>query len=212
VKEKLTVIPNTVDIDAVAEQSAMAPDPALLRFLDGHHGSFVFIMIGRNDPVKDFPLAYEAFRRLSRTGHSCVLVVVGIEETDSQFAQLRSEYPSSVFGLPPVENAAPALRRSDALLCTSEKEGSPLTVLEAFALGKPVVATDVPGLRDLITDGADGLLCSLTPETIADAMRSISADKTLYRRLSSGAALTASKQSVQSWERRYHSIYSSTRD
>jgi glycosyltransferase involved in cell wall biosynthesis len=43
-------------------------------------------------------------------------------------------------------------------VCASEKEGWGLTVIEANQLGTPVVASDVPGLRDSVRDGQTGLL------------------------------------------------------
>jgi glycosyltransferase involved in cell wall biosynthesis len=43
-------------------------------------------------------------------------------------------------------------------VCASEKEGWGLTVIEANQLGTPVVASDVPGLRDSVRDGRTGLL------------------------------------------------------
>jgi glycosyltransferase involved in cell wall biosynthesis len=50
------------------------------------------------------------------------------------------------------------LAQSRACVCPSEKEGWGLTVIEANALGTPVVASDAPGLRDSVRSGETGFL------------------------------------------------------
>lgn len=52
------------------------------------------------------------------------------------------------------------MRSSSALLLPSRQEGLPRSVLEALALGTPVIGTDIRGVRDLLADGA-GLLCAV---------------------------------------------------
>jgi len=53
------------------------------------------------------------------------------------------------------------LRDSDIVTLTSKREGLPRCVMEAMAAGKPVVATDVRGNRDLVDDGHTGFLVRL---------------------------------------------------
>jgi glycosyltransferase involved in cell wall biosynthesis len=60
----------------------------------------------------------------------------------------------------------------DALVLPSYAEGLPRTVLEAMSMGKPVIATDVVGCRDLVVDGETGLLCEArNAQALADAIR-----------------------------------------
>jgi glycosyltransferase involved in cell wall biosynthesis len=60
----------------------------------------------------------------------------------------------------------------DALVLPSYAEGLPRTVLEAMSMGKPVIATDVVGCRDLVVDGETGILCEArNAEALADAIR-----------------------------------------
>jgi glycosyltransferase involved in cell wall biosynthesis len=60
----------------------------------------------------------------------------------------------------------------DALVLPSYAEGLPRTVLEAMSMGKPVIATDVVGCRDLVVDGETGMLCEARDaEALADAIR-----------------------------------------
>jgi glycosyltransferase involved in cell wall biosynthesis len=64
------------------------------------------------------------------------------------------------------------IANSDALVLPSYAEGLPRTVLEAMSMGKPVIATDVVGCRDLVVDGETGILCEArNADALADAMR-----------------------------------------
>jgi len=56
------------------------------------------------------------------------------------------------------------LSASDIFVLPSLHEGIPLVVLEAMASEKPVVATNIPGTRELITDGEDGFLVAAKDE------------------------------------------------
>jgi glycosyltransferase involved in cell wall biosynthesis len=51
------------------------------------------------------------------------------------------------------------LARADCVVLPSYREGTPRTLLEAAAMGRPLVATDVPGCREVVQHGVNGLLC-----------------------------------------------------
>ena len=57
------------------------------------------------------------------------------------------------------DNVAPFLAASDCVVLPSYREGTPRTLLEAAAMAKPLIATDVPGCRNVVDDGVNGLLC-----------------------------------------------------
>ncbi|RKP59089.1 glycosyltransferase family 4 protein [Pararobbsia silviterrae] len=53
----------------------------------------------------------------------------------------------------------PYIAQADCVVLPSYREGVPRTLLEASAMAKPIVATDVPGCREVVDDGVTGLLC-----------------------------------------------------
>lgn len=53
----------------------------------------------------------------------------------------------------------PYIASSDCVVLPSYREGTPRALLEAAAMGKPIITTDVPGCRSVVDDGVNGLLC-----------------------------------------------------
>jgi len=52
------------------------------------------------------------------------------------------------------------IQKADCVVLPSYKEGVPRSLLEAAAMAKPIIATDVTGCRDVVEDGVNGFLCS----------------------------------------------------
>ncbi len=91
-------------------------------------------------------------------------------------------------------------------MLTSKKEGNPLVVHEAFCFGKPVVATNVEGIRDVIQHDVNGLLAA-QEEDLASAIETMAMRKDVYERLARNAAEIASRVSAAEWAGRYYRIY-----
>lgn len=58
------------------------------------------------------------------------------------------------------DDVRPYLRAADCVVLPSYREGIPCTLMEAAATGRPLVATDVPGCREVVVDGENGYLCA----------------------------------------------------
>ena len=77
-----------------------------------------------------------------------------------------------------------ALARTDIFCLPSYREGVPNALLEATACGLPIVTTDTPGCRDVVTDGVNGLLVPVKNEqAIADALETLILDQELRHRM-----------------------------
>lgn len=57
------------------------------------------------------------------------------------------------------DNVIPFIRNADAVCLPSFREGVPVVLLEAGAMGRVLLASDVPGCREVVVDGVNGLLC-----------------------------------------------------
>ncbi len=88
-----------------------------------------------------------------------------------------------VLGALPPQAVAEEMSRSSALVLPSRSEGRPFVVMEAMAHGLPVIATDIPGTRELVRNEETGLLCEIEGQDLAAAMIRLADDATLRRRL-----------------------------
>lgn len=69
------------------------------------------------------------------------------------------------------ENVKPFLIDADVIVLPSYREGVPRSLLEAAAIGRPIVTTDVVGCRDAVEDGVNGFLCKVrNSEDLAEKM------------------------------------------
>lgn len=57
-----------------------------------------------------------------------------------------------------LSDVRPAIAASDVYVLPSYREGTPRTVLEAMAMGRPIITTDAPGCRETVVDGCNGFL------------------------------------------------------
>jgi glycosyltransferase involved in cell wall biosynthesis len=203
VKNKMCVIPNVVE----CEQGNNSLPKILQNFLDANKDSFIVTMIGRNDPIKNYPLAFQTMEKIfSQLEHSA-FVIVGVGEDDEVVGELNRKYPQRIYTLESIESSGQVLRQSSVLLMTSKKEGSPLTILEAFCCGKPVVGTNVGGIQDVVADGRNGVLCPENPEMLAQCIIKLCQNKEMYERLSAGAFATAQEMNIEAWARKYYHEY-----
>jgi phosphatidylinositol alpha-mannosyltransferase len=94
---------------------------------------------------------------------------------------------------------------ADVFVLPSEIEGMPLTMLEAMAMGLPVVATDVAGSRETL--GEAGVLVAPDPQALARALDRVARDADLRAELSDRSLLRAQEHSWPRLIQRLEAIY-----
>ena len=78
------------------------------------------------------------------------------------------------------EDVRPYLEKASVYVLPSYREGTPRSVLEAMAMGRPVITTDAPGCRETVIDGVNGFLVPVRDKVaLAAAMEKLILDKEL---------------------------------
>jgi glycosyltransferase involved in cell wall biosynthesis len=92
---------------------------------------------------------------------------------------------------------------------SSDYEGVPLSVLEAMAAGKPVIATAVGGVPELVEDGVTGVLVPpRNPEALARGILRLAKDADLRRRMGKAAQERALERfDISRTAREYEALY-----
>jgi glycosyltransferase involved in cell wall biosynthesis len=169
--DRVTVLPNPVP-----------PVPELPAFAPGDAPRFVFA--GRLTAQKSLGIAMRAVAAIP----GARLVVAG---DGPDRAALEREAPDAVefVGPQPRERVLELFRSADAALLSSSWENFPHTVVEALAVGTPVVATAAGGVPEVVRDGQNGLLVPVGDESaFAAALARIAGDPELRGRLAAAAA------------------------
>ena len=185
--EQSVVIVNGVDIEDIERIQLESP---LRRESLGLSAAHIVIgCISRFDPVKRIELLVEVLRRLKGRFPRLVLVLVGDGSEQRRIRRLAFEsgLAHQVIFTGFLENPARIQPVLDLYVASSRKEGLPLSILEAMAAGLAVVATDVPGHRDVVVPGETGLLVPPEdPAALAEAVAALLMDP--VRRKSLGQA------------------------
>jgi glycosyltransferase involved in cell wall biosynthesis len=131
-----------------------------------------------------------AWRLLAERVPDATLTIVGQGHMQDVVDELVRDYPGRVTAIPSLAPAGVAalLDASRVLALPSRSEGTPRVIMEAFARGRPVVASAVGGVPDMIEAGRNGLL--VDPEdasSVADALAQVLEDDALAQRLGAGA-------------------------
>jgi len=160
--DKITIIYNGVDL----ERFHTAPDSstrATWRQARGLPADTPLVAgVGRLRRQKNFPLFLRVAREVLREMPQAAFVIAG-EGPDRQDLEILARdlgIASQVHFLGYVSDMTELYAGVDVLLMTSHAEGTPLTVLEAMAMGVPVVATRVDGMAEVLEDGVDAYLVS----------------------------------------------------
>ena len=141
--------------------------------------SRLVVSLGRFTRQKAFDQLIEAFRRVVSEAPNAVLFIGGDGEEKSRIdSMVRSGGLQESIRLPGVvSDIHEVLALCDLYVNSSRWEGLPMTLLEAMAHGKPMVATSVGGNPEVVRDGVTGLLVPPDdPEKLAGAITKMLTD------------------------------------
>jgi glycosyltransferase involved in cell wall biosynthesis len=160
---RVHVVPNAVDVERVRGLAASASAPA--------SGPPTVVGLGRLSREKGFDLLVRAHAELVGSGVEHTLEVIGDGPEREPLLRLADELGvSGSVSLPGfVENQFPRLARAAAVVLPSRHEGMPLVLLEALALGVPVIASRSAGASEIL--GPEHLFADDSVSDLAATLR-----------------------------------------
>jgi phosphatidylinositol alpha-mannosyltransferase len=173
---QLEVVPNGVDVEAFSDA----------RPLDLQEGRRI-AWVHRLDPQKGFPITVAAFAKVVNEVPEARLVVAGDGRDRETLGLLTDAVRARVDVLGTIPNEdVPAVHAASEVFVASAwgQESFGIALVEAMASGRPVVASDIPGYREVVDDGVEGFLVPpRDPEALAAGLVRVLRDPRLAERL-----------------------------
>ncbi len=160
--EQYEVIPPGVSLGALPDrESARAA-------LHIPSGNYVVLLLGRITEIKRPDRFAEAARIVHQQIPHTHFLIAGSGDLDAELRESMEGLPSSFLGWR--SDIELLLAASDALVVTSDNEGTPLSVIQAGLAGVPTVGTRVGGMESVIDPGHTGLLVDPDAQAVADGL------------------------------------------
>jgi glycosyltransferase involved in cell wall biosynthesis len=172
------------------------------------------LFVGRLVEKKGVAVLLEASRRLPAT-LPWTLEIIGDGPLADDLKSQSAGLPVTFSGSASREELAHAYARSSVVVVPSvpatsgDQDGLPTVLLEAMGAGRTVVASDLPGINEAVTDGQTGLLVRPNdPDALTQALRTALADDGLRDRLAAAAQRRSDDYTIEACSQRFVEILS----
>ncbi|MCA9240901.1 MAG: glycosyltransferase family 4 protein [Planctomycetales bacterium] len=186
--EKFKVIPLGLELDGFAD---LDPTPDLLsrRSLQIEEDGPLFTYVGRIATIKRLDVMLRAFAQAVGNGTPVRLAIVGDGEDRARLEQLARdlEIDSRVHFLGYRSDLEMVMAASDAVVLSSDNEGTPVSLIEAAASARPVVATGVGGVCDVVTSQTGIIVPPDDPMALAAGIATLAESPDLRLRMGAEA-------------------------
>lgn len=203
-EKKIAVIPNGIDISEFSKKKStiLEGEPSLL-------------YVGRLDHIKGVDILVRALQSVKADLPEICLHIVGKGSQENQIRKLlisqKLENNVKLHGHMNHEEITKLYMAADIVVVPSRDETFGITVLEAMAAGKPLIVSNRGALPELVEKGRNGLVVDLFPDTMANAIVSLSNDKDLMARMTKTNKLKAKSYTWSRISRRYIGLYNELR-
>ena len=182
-REKVEVVPNILDAQYVQEQSRAFDVKAEMPQEDG---TTRLLSVGRFTEAKNFNNVPDICRRILDAGVQARWYLIGYGGDEALIRQRIAEasMEKHVIILGKKDNPYPYMQACDVYVQPSRYEGCPVTIQEAQALGKPVIATAFPTVKSAIQDRVNGVIVPLDNDGCAQGIIRVLQNPELQKRIS----------------------------
>jgi L-malate glycosyltransferase len=145
---------------------------------------------------KDYPTLLRAAQRVVQSGEAIRFIAIGDGPLERELFRLHRQLGlgDRFLFLGRSEDPARVLAACDLFVLSSQFEGLPLSVIEALAMGLPVVATSVGGVQDVVTNGREAELVPVgNPGRLADTLLALARDGERRREMRAAALSRAER-------------------
>lgn len=205
---RIVTIPNGIDVTRFRNS---ADDPGLREELGIPDRAKVIGSIGRLTEQKGMEYLINAFGDISKRYPDAFLVIVGDGELRASLEEraVKNNIDGKVLFTGIRDDIPRMLGMFDIFVLPSLWEGQPITIMEAMASGRPIVATDVGGNGEILRSGELGLLVpSKDPDALAGAVGSLLGDLAMAEVMGKKAsAHAAAELDSASMTRRYEDVF-----
>lgn len=174
-KEKIIRIYNPVNTQEILDKSLENVDFSF------ENNFPTFVSVGTVFPQKGFDRLLRVHQKLINENlfHNVLIVGNGydFDTIKALLSELQIEKTAKMYGF--TANPYPFFKIADFFILSSRYEGFPTVLTEAIVLQKPIVATDVSGVKDLLENGKFGLIVENSEEGIYQGMKLFLTDKGL---------------------------------
>ncbi len=201
VSGKLEVIFNGIDI---GEFSGKSPSE--------YTGRKTILSVGRLEEAKNYSTAIEAFSLLcSKSDSDLLYCIAGAGKLESALKKQATQLGVSerVIFLGEISDISALMKSADVFFMPSSREGFGIAAVEAMASGLPVVASNLPGIGDVVGRHQQcGILVDPgSPSEMAEALQQLLEDDILSRRMGSFGSERAAAFSIEITTDRYLGLY-----
>ena len=206
-QHKMTVITNGIDT------SEFKPDSGRRKVVRNRMQlgtSFLWLAVGRLVPAKDYPNLLRAFQALLQAQPQARLCIAGEGDPETLLTSHSDVLPtaSSIQWLGLRRDIADLFDAADGFVLSSAWEGMPLVIGEAMSMGKPVVATNVGGVAELMGDTGMVVPPANSKALTAAMLAVMQSDESKRKRLSIAARERIAKSfSLQARAEQWESFY-----
>lgn len=158
----------------------------------------ILLSVGRINPVKGFEIIIESLPSVIKKFPDVILRIVGSVDDEEYLQKLKTtasrvncEKNVEFIGPVPYSKIGELYNSSTIFILTSKDEGQPNVLVEAMACGKPVIATPVGAILDVINDGVNGFIVKENQhETLSKKIINLLEDKALREKIGEAAQKT----------------------
>lgn len=168
------IIYNPIEVEDIIAKSKLKPTIKI----SSHKNDSIqsFISVGRIKPGKGYQLLIEAHKKLIDDGLYHKIYLVGQGEYKEELLKKVKEYriEETFIFLGEHSNPYPLIKEADYFILPSFSEAYPLVIAESLTLEKPIITTDVGGIREMMVDQENGIFIpSKNEPALYEAMKTL---------------------------------------